>query len=162
MPLQTPSLKRRMACWSYEGVLLVGVLAALAVTVALAAQLFQPLRSRLATQVMLFGGLGCYFVYFWRRGRTLAMQTWKIRIVDHQGQALSIGRATLRYVLAWLWFLPPLGLAKTLQLHHAQLAVVSLIWVSAWAMLSLLGRDHQFVHDRLAGTRLIDTGRQDD
>jgi uncharacterized RDD family membrane protein YckC len=85
-------------------------------------------------QLYLFLVLGAYFVACWTRGgRTLPMQTWKIRVVRDDGAAIGIGRAMLRYALAWL-SLVPLG--------------AGFLW-------ALFDREGQFLHDRLAGTRMI-------
>ena len=69
-----------------------------------------------------------YFLWSWLRGgQTLAMKAWKIRLVD-----VTPGKALLRFVLALL--LVPTGLSI--------LAV-------------FFDRERQFLHDRLAGTRLV-------
>lgn len=74
---------------------------------------------------------GLYFVPFWARGgQTLAMKTWRIRVVTREGAALTWRRAWIRY----FWALATLG--------------AGLVW-------SFVDREHQFLHDRLAGTRLV-------
>lgn len=78
-----------------------------------------------------------YFLWFWRRdGRTLAMQTWKIRLRAKDGTAPSFDRLLLRFMLAW---------------PSVLLFGVGLAW-------AVVDRDRQFLHDRLAGTRLVMTG----
>ncbi len=73
--------------------------------------------------------LGLYFLWCWLRGgQTLPMKAWRIRLVG-----VTPARAVLRYLLALL--LVPTGL--------------SFVW-------ALFDRDRQFLHDRLAGTRLVD------
>ena len=83
--LPTPSLKRRMACWLYEGMLLFGVLFIADYLFSTLSQTRHALENRLPQQLFLFLVLGIYFVWFWSRGQTLAMKTWHIRIVDRQG-----------------------------------------------------------------------------
>jgi len=81
---------------------------------------------------------GAYFVWFWTRsGQTLPMKTWGIRLVTADGRAPGTARAIHRYALALL------GLAA------AGLGF-------AWA---LLDPERQFLHDRLAGTALVDAKR---
>ena len=81
---------------------------------------------------------GAYLVWFWTRsGQTLPMKTWGIRVVRADGAALGTARAIHRYVLALLG-LAALGLGF------------------AWA---LLDPERQFLHDRLAGTALVDAKR---
>lgn len=75
-----------------------------------------------------------YFGWLWKRsGQTLAMQTWKIRLVAASGAPLTTGQIFLRYALAW-----PSLLAGG----------IGILW-------AIVDRDRQFLHDRLAGTRLI-------
>ena len=72
------------------------------------------MNNRLGLQAFVFLVLAVYFSFFWQKGQTLAMKTWRIRIVDKHGASLSWGRALLRYLLVWLWFLPGLALARLL------------------------------------------------
>jgi uncharacterized RDD family membrane protein YckC len=154
--LHAPSLVRRMACWTYEGLLLFGV-------VFVADWLFSTLAQmrsgvdprRRLLQAFLFFVIGVYFTWFWSKGQTLAMKTWHIRIVDVHGRPVTQVRAMWRYVCSWLWFLPPMaGLAPfTLPAPQAAAAVVG--WIVMWALASRLQPEHQFWHDVLAGTRLV-------
>jgi uncharacterized RDD family membrane protein YckC len=98
---------------------------------------------------------GIYFTWFWARGQTLAMKTWHIRVVDRHGRALSQGHALLRYLLSWLWFLPPLAIAGALDASGAEVGLLTLGWVLVWALLSRFHSQRQFLHDALAGTRLV-------
>ena len=86
-------------------------------------------RGWLRTELQLFvlAVLAAYFLWCWLRGgQTLAMRAWRIRLVD-----VTPGKAIVRFLLA-LALLP-----------------VSILW-------ALVDRDRQFLHDRLAGTRLSD------
>jgi uncharacterized RDD family membrane protein YckC len=90
--------------------------------------------SRLLFQLYLFLILGIYFIACWsRRGRTLPMQTWRIRVVGADDLSVGVGRAALRYALAW----------------------PSLLVFGAGFFWAFLDRDRQFLHDRLAGTRIV-------
>ncbi|WP_351119720.1 RDD family protein, partial [Psychrobacter sp. SMN/5/1215-MNA-CIBAN-0208] len=61
--------------------------------------------------------VGAYFVWFWTHGgQTLPMKTWRLRLESANGRPLSAGHALVRYVLGWLWFLPPLALHPLLGL----------------------------------------------
>jgi uncharacterized RDD family membrane protein YckC len=81
-----------------------------------------------------FALLGAYFIYSWRRhGQTLAMKTWHLRVVTAGGGNLSWARASLRYALAW-----PSVLCFGIGI--------------LWAFIDL---DKLFLHDRLAGTRVV-------
>ena len=131
-----PSLRRRLACAAYDALLLLAVwLVAAFPFVALSSSL-PPTWARAAMQFYLFLVAGAYFSVFWRKGQTLAMKTWRIRIVDAQhGGMPSWPRLWLRYALAGL-----------------NLACLGCGW---W--LALLRHDRQFMQDRLAGTRLVNS-----
>jgi uncharacterized RDD family membrane protein YckC len=113
------------------------------------------LDNRLAQQAFLFIILGIYFTWFWSRGQTLAMKTWHIRLVDRTGRPVTQGRALLRYLLSWAWFLPPLAALAPMHASGPETAVVVLGWVAIWAILSRFHPQQQFWHDALAGTRLV-------
>ncbi len=153
--LQAPGLWRRLACWLYEGVLLFGVVFIAAYLFSTLTQTRHALDNRLAQQLFLFLVLGIYFTWFWSRGQTLAMKTWHIRLVDRQGQPVSQARALWRYLLSWVWLLPPLLVLAPLQASTAQSFVLILAWIAIWAILSRFHPEQQYWHDALAGTRLI-------
>ena len=86
-------------------------------------------RGFLRTELQLFilVVLAAYFIWCWLRGgQTLAMRAWRIRLID-----VTPRKAIARFVLA------------------TALLPLSVLW-------ALVDRDRQFLHDRLAGTRLID------
>lgn len=85
-------------------------------------------------QVYLLCVLGIYFVASWtRKGGTLPMQTWRIRLTGADGGKLRPGRALLRYVLAW---------------PSVTIFGIGILW-------AFFDRDRQFLHDRLAGTLIV-------
>jgi uncharacterized RDD family membrane protein YckC len=153
--LQAPSLRRRMACWLYEGMLMFGVVFIAGYLFGTLSQTRNALDNRHALQAFLFVVFGIYFVWFWAKGQTLAMKTWNIRVVGRDGRAISQPRALLRYVLSWLWFLPPLAVVAPFGLPAAESAVLALGWIAVWAVASRFHPERQFWHDALAGTRLI-------
>lgn len=153
--MMAPALRRRMACWLYEGMLMFGVVFVAGYLFGTLTQTRHALDNRHALQAFLFIVFGIYFVWFWSRGHTLAMKTWHIRVVDRQGRAISQPRALLRYLLCWLWFLPPLALVRALGLPGSEALVIVLGWVAVWALLSRFHPQRQFWHDALAGTRLV-------
>jgi uncharacterized RDD family membrane protein YckC len=126
----TPGLPRRLASMVYEAVLLfaVGFFAAWLFFFASGGGDATAGASRHLLQLFIGVVFAGYFLWCWLRGgQTLAMKAWRIRLVD-----LTPLRALLRFVLA-------LVLVPTL---------ISIVW-------SFFDRDRQFLHDRLAGTRLV-------
>jgi len=118
----------------YESLLLAAILimsgwAFLAVTSAL-----DPALSRPLLQLYVLGVTATYFVYCWTHGgQTLPMKTWRVRLVVRNGGAVTLRTGIYRYLFA---------------LAGCGLFGLGLAW-------ALFDRDRQFLHDRLAGTRLI-------
>lgn len=154
--MRAPSLRRRMACWMYEGMLMFGVVFVAGYIFSASTQTRHALDNRHGLQAFLFAVSALYFVWFWTRGQTLAMKTWHIKVVDKSGKPLRGGRALLRYVFSWVWFLPPLAAMAPWPLSGAEVALLMAGWVAVWALLSRFNREQQFWHDIWAGTRLID------
>jgi uncharacterized RDD family membrane protein YckC len=158
----TPSRRRRFACMMYEGVLLFGV-------VFLAGYLFDTLTQsrnalmlRHARQAILFLAMGIYFVACWHlKGQTLPMKTWHIRLVDNHGHTPRIGTLFTRYLL--IWPLPLLGAALVMGASQASGYSSTDMFIVFAPFLSFVytwfDEDGQFLHDRLLGTRLVNTPR---
>ncbi|MES2279926.1 MAG: RDD family protein [Pseudomonadota bacterium] len=144
-----------MACWVYEGLLMFGVVFIAGYLFSTLSQTRNALDNRHALQAFLFVVFGIYFVWFWAKGQTLAMKTWDIRVVDRNGAQITQQRALLRYILSWIWFLPPLGISWFLGLPGIEGAVLALGWVGVWAVLARLQPQKQFWHDAWAGTQLV-------
>ncbi len=155
--LTAPSLKRRMACWLYEGLLMFGVVFLAGYLFGTLTQTRHALNNRHALQAFLFLIFGIYFTWFWAKGQTLAMKTWNIRLLSEAGQPVSHGRALLRYLLGWIWFLPPLALIAPFALSTAETSLLVIGWVAVWALLSRFHPQQQFWHDAWAGTRLVNS-----
>ncbi len=100
---------------------------------------------------------GLYFVYCWRKsGQTLAQQTWRIRVVDLDGGQVPIIKAIVRYCLAWLWFTPAIILIYRFGLKSwSEVGMLFAANIVLWAMTASLDKDGQFLHDKLAKTRLM-------
>jgi uncharacterized RDD family membrane protein YckC len=153
---RAPALRRRLTCLIYEGVLLFGV-------VFIAGYLFSTLtqqRNGLTHHLWLMSWLGIvvgvYFVWFWTHGgQTLPMKTWRFRMVDASLGPVSVPRAIGRYILSWLWWFPPLMLHPLLGLTVPVTLALLIVWIAIWSAATLLDNDRQFLHDRLAGTRII-------
>ena len=75
-----------------------------------------------------------FFVGFWtKRGRTLGMQSWRLRVITPEGTLISVSEASVRFLAAILSLLP-FGLG--------------FLW-------SLWGPERLTWHDRLSNTRLV-------
>ena len=156
MPLAAPKLRRRLACWVYEGMLLFAVVFVAGYLFSTLSQTRNALDNRNAHQAFVFVVLGIYFTWLWAKGQTLAMKTWRIRVVSATGQPLSQKQALVRYLWSWLWLLPPLLAAWAFSLDGKETGFIITAWVLVWALLSRLQPQRQYLHDVLAGTRLVD------
>lgn len=154
----TPGLMRRMACWLYESMLLFGVVFTTSYFFSVLTQTRHALDNRLAQQITLFLVLALYFIWFWRKGQTLAMKTWRIKMVSTHGQAPKLMQATLRFLLSWVWVFPPLLFYQISGLGFLITSLWAVVWIFAYALTAKLHPQGQFWHDALAQTRLVDAG----
>ncbi len=154
-----PPLPRRLLCMLYEGVLLFGVLMFAGLVYGLVTQQRHALVGSNGLKAFLFVVLGLYFVYFWtRNGQTLAMLTWRLKLLGPEGRPPSPARACARYLLAWLWFVPALLVLRLLGFSNGWVAVAVVVGgVLLYALLSHFAAGKQFWHDVLCQTRLVDS-----
>jgi len=157
----TPPLTRRMACFVYEATLLFGLaLIPGALGAVFVAQTGQrhPLQSETVLRLFALVLYGVYFVWLWStRGQTLAMQTWRIRLVTAEGGPLTQTRALGRYLACCaVWFGPATLLAWALALAPWQSLGAIAVGIVGYALSALVEPQRQFWHDRLCRTRLVD------
>ncbi len=126
----TASLPKRLAAIFYELLLLAAVLfVADYLFITLTRNVHAEWLQR-ALQAWLFMVMGVYFSWMWLHGQSLAMKTWRIRLQRSDGGRLLPLQAALRFIVA------------------LALPGISQLW-------ALFDADHQFLHDRIAGTRLV-------
>jgi uncharacterized RDD family membrane protein YckC len=132
--LHTPGIARRLASMVYESLLLFAIAFA-------AAWLFffgsggAPVQgaTRTILQAFLVTVFAAYFLWCWLRGgQTLAMKAWRIRLIGPGGTRPDPARALARFLLAAVAV--PTG--------------IGVLW-------AIFDGDRQFLHDRIAGTRLV-------
>ena len=127
-------LSRRLLSLAYEALMLAVVWLAGGLAFIALAKGMEPVLARPVFQVFLLLLAGTYFVWQWRLGgQTLPMKTWRIRLVTLTGEPLTLRHAVYRFVLATAGIL---------------LLGSGVIW-------AFFDRDRQFLHDRLAGTRIV-------
>jgi uncharacterized RDD family membrane protein YckC len=137
--VSAPGILRRLAAMIYEGTLLFGVAFVSTALFLLASRGASGLEGwrHLALQIYLGAVFAAYFLWCWLRGgQTLAMKAWHIRLVAPGRERVPPGKALLRFALAAL--LVPSG--------------IGILW-------ALFDPERQFLHDRLAGTRLTSAPR---
>lgn len=132
-PAPAASLRARLASLVYEVLLLTAILFVSSYLFLVLARDAQSGLMRTFFQIYLLAICGIYFVFCWTRtGQTLPMKTWRLRVVTREPGRLGPPRALGRYLLA----IP------------GMLTGASVLW-------AIFDRDHQFLHDRLAGTRIV-------
>jgi len=152
-----PSLRRRLTVLLYEAFLLAAVLLGATALFMLVTLNSQGALFAHAKKVWLFAVTGAYFIFCWTdSGHTLAMKTWRVKLLTRSGARVPLRTAALRYLLAWGWFAPAIIISYAFELtgDKAAFSMVLVAGMAAWAMTAFLDRDRQFLHDRLAGTRL--------
>jgi uncharacterized RDD family membrane protein YckC len=156
-PIPTPTVKRRVTAMIYEAFLLLAVEMLAVLLYLLLTGNRQEQAYQHGLKAFLFVVTAAYFIWSWvDSGHTLAMKTWRIKLVQPGQARLPWRTAVIRFLLAWGWFLPALLVCGILGLHaKGQIAVALAIGVAAWALTAFLDKDRQFLHDKLAGTRLI-------
>ena len=94
---------------------------------------------------------GAYCLWFWSAGRqTLAMKTWHLVLVQGNGRPVAAGRAARRFAAAWIGPLAALAAYAWIGRWGFPLLALNFAW-------ALVDRDRQFLHDRIAGTRVVQT-----
>jgi uncharacterized RDD family membrane protein YckC len=130
------SLQRRALALIYETLLLVALLLIGSLPFVIFARDAGWTDARPLFQVYLVALTGAYYVWQWRRGgQTLALKTWRLRIVTRNGAPLTWAHAFRRFVIA---------------LPGTLLIGAGFLW-------ALVDREGLFLHDRLAGTKIVNS-----
>jgi uncharacterized RDD family membrane protein YckC len=153
----TPTVRRRVIAMVYEAFLLIAVEALAVFIYIFVTGNRQAPAWRAGLMVFLFLVTAAYFVHAWSgSGFTLAMKTWRIKVVKVGSAKVPFKNAALRYLVAWGWFAPALIVGGVLDFHRfREWAAVLVLGLVAWGLTAFLDKDRQFLHDRIAGTRLI-------
>ena len=127
-------LGRRLGSLCYETLLLAAIIFIGGWVFLAANRLLDPALARPLLRLYLLAITAVYFVYCWTHGgQTLPMKTWHIRLTTRDGGAITLRTGAKRYLFA---------------LASVALCGFGFVWAA-------LDRDRQFLHDRLAGTRIV-------
>lgn len=134
MVSETPRLARRLVCILYEGLVVFSILLIGFLLPQIVFSAFGLTLSGRMLMLHIFLLLMIYFLWCWLNGgQTLPMKTWKMRIVNADGSKLRPLQAVLRYMAAW----------------------PSILFFGFGIFWALFDKEKQFLHDRLAGSRII-------
>lgn len=127
-------LARRVLSLVYEALLVAALMLVGTLPFVILADGLDPVVKRPLYQLYLVFLAGAYFVWQWTRGgQTLAMKTWRLKLVTREGAPLALCHGVYRFLFA-------LG---------------GLVLCGAGFAWALFDRDRQFLHDRLAGTKIV-------
>ena len=152
----TPTIKRRLISIVYESLLALAVLFLPFLVFELVVQgAHTPLTEHMR-QCLAFLVMGAYFIHQWsREGQTLAMKTWRLKLVLPGHAHVPLRVAAYRYVLSWMWLLPGILVSYALDLQHGQALSAVGIGMLAWSATALFTGNGQFLHDKLLGTQIV-------
>ncbi len=124
------------------------------------------LVSRLFYWIFLLGLPWLFLTWFWvHGGQTLGMKAWRLCLLDMQGQPVSLGAASKRFVIActeWLvigiLLLPLFWLIVSIP-HNWSVALT--VYLTGWVITVIIAfawssqLKHGSLHDRLSKTQLV-------
>ena len=134
-PVAPSPLGRRLLSLLYDALLLSAVLWCAALPLALLEGELGLPHVRPLFQLYIVTVAGLYFTWQWvRSGQTLAMKTWRLRLVSSEGLGVTWRQAGVRYLAA---------------LAGAAFFGITFLW-------ALFDREGLYLHDRIAGTTIVD------
>lgn len=159
---------RRIGAMVYDALLVIAVLAVATIpfTALFGKQVLIPSRvgwlaycSYLIWQLLV---IVLFFGFFWtRRGQTLGLQVWRLRVEDERGELLSWPLAIRRLAFAALLWVPGfLVLSISEKLHSTFLKWTGeglLLLVLVNLMIVRFSASHRTWHDRMARSRVVVT-----
>ena len=135
----TPGISRRLVSMLYESLVVFDVLLIGFLLPQILLSAFGLGMSNKMLWLHVLALLMLYFVWFWMHGgQTLPMKTWKLRLAGANGEALRPLQAILRYLAAW----------------------PSILFFGIGVFWAIFDKDRQFLHDRVAGTRIVSADKQ--
>lgn len=132
--IAAPSLFKLGACLMYELLTIVAIIfVSTGLFLIVAGDAGHGIK-RLFLQLFLWLVVGAYYIRCWiKTGQTLAMQAWKLKLVDERHRLLSIRQAMAKYLLA----------------------TVSMAFFGAGFLWAVVDKDSRFLHDRLLRYQVI-------
>lgn len=133
--MRPAGLGRRLLSLVYEFFLLAGVWLSLVLfPQTIAATALSTAAPGWLVWVHSFIVLAAMYCWLWSSGRqTLAMKTWRLKLLTDEGENLQVAHAAMRYFWAW----PSYGLLG-----------IGVLW-------AIFDADGKLLHDRLARTQLV-------
>ncbi|WP_245835636.1 RDD family protein [Polynucleobacter cosmopolitanus] len=163
--LPAPTIKRRIALNLYEMLVLFGVLAfTFLVPHLIIGVLFEVTAPSAILMAHVYLVLAFYFMWYWTKtGQTLAMQTWRIQLVNVDGAIMKRSQALMRFAIGSLWLIPAalllfinIKMNPTASMGGSVSIIFFSITLFLWPLSAILDRkNRQSIPDRWSGTRLV-------
>ena len=163
--LPAPTIKRRIALNLYEMLVLFGVLAfTFLVPHLIIGVLFEVTAPSAILMAHMYLVLAFYFMWYWTKtGQTLAMQTWRIQLVNEDGAIMKRSQALMRFAIGSLWLIPAalllfinIRMNPTASMGGSVSIIFFSITLFLWPLSAVLDRkNRQSIPDRWSGTRLV-------
>lgn len=155
------SFKRRLCALVYELLLLSSVsIVALLIPVPFTMYFGTQAWVQALAGICLLGAWAIYFRMAWlRKGQTLPMKVWRIRLENKYGHLISPAQAWWRFFWAVILFVAiPIGvysIARVSAMDAYTATYLGLFWWILPLGFVFFNKDRQFLHDKISGTRLI-------
>jgi len=133
--MQNTGLFRRLAAMLYDALLVIALLWLITLPfIALRGGEAVEIGENALYRVILVAVTYGFFVGFWiRSGRTLGMQSWRLQLIDADGNRPTLAIASVRFIAAIISWAP---------------AGLGFLW-------QLWDKDKLTWHDRISGTRIV-------
>jgi uncharacterized RDD family membrane protein YckC len=127
------TLWRRIASMLYDSVLIVALLIVMSLPL-ISFNIQENIILKTTVQVYSYLIIQYFFVWFWvNSSGTLGMKSWKIKIVDNNGNKITYRKAILRF----------------------NIAIISILIFGIGFILSIFRKDRKCLHDIISKTILI-------
>mgnify|MGYP001171652105 FL=1 len=148
------SIWRRVASLLYDTVLII----------ALVIIMYMPLLSfdiegnivlKITAQIYVYLIIQYFFVWFWVNGNgTLGMKSWKVKILDTNGNKITYKKAIIRFNVSLIYFLI-VGFLVFIYYKYSETNYFLLALSSIVTLVPLIRKDRRFLHDIISKTILI-------
>ncbi len=167
---QLAGVVRRIGAMIYDAMLVMAVLAVAIIPFVVCTHMFIPGKVLIPSDVgwLIYGMyLGwqllvivLFFGFFWtRRGQTLGMQVWHLRVEDEQGQLLSWPMTLKRMLFAAVFWLPGficIALSEQLQSRYLKWTGEALLLLGLMNLLmAKFSSRRRTWHDQMASSRVV-------
>jgi len=127
------TLWRRIASMFYDSVLIVALLIVMSLPL-ISFNIQESIILKTTVQIYSYLIIQYFFVWFWvNSSGTLGMKSWKIKIVDNNGNKITYRKAILRF----------------------NIAIISILIFGIGFILSIFRKDRKCLHDIISKTILI-------